>query len=55
MLKNCNKKVENSEFFKRMYGIFGNYFRVATLSMSYLIVRGIIMQKNNKKIRTCLN
>ena len=37
------KKVKKSAYFKRMYGLLGNAYRVTTLSELYLTVVQIIM------------
>ena len=42
--KKIYKKKWKLACFKWPYGIFGNDYRVATLSVSYLSVKGIIIQ-----------
>ena len=54
------KKVKKSTCLKWTYGHFGNDYRVATLSKSYLTTKGITMQSlksisRQSTILTCLN
>ena len=43
-IKICCSKSKKSTCLKRTYGHFGNDYRVATLSKSYLTIKGITMQ-----------
>ena len=47
--KKLFKKVKKSTCLKWTYGHFGNDYRVATLSKSYLTTKGITMQNLKSK------